>query len=40
MACVTFVLFTKYTHIDYDPQEVSLAKIEEVLDDTGYRVAK
>jgi copper chaperone CopZ len=26
-------------HIDYDPQKVTLAKIEEVLDDTGYTVA-
>lgn len=31
---------TKTVHIDYDPQVVTLAKIEEVLDDTGYTVAK
>ena len=31
---------TKTVHIDYDPQQVTLAKIEEVLDDTGYTVAK
>ena len=30
----------KKVHIDYDPQKVTLAKIEEVLDDTGYTVAK
>lgn len=31
---------TKTIHLTYDPQEVSLAKIEEVLDDTGYTVEK
>jgi copper chaperone len=31
---------TKSIHIDYDSQKVTLAKIEEVLDDTGYAVAK
>jgi copper chaperone len=31
---------TKSVHIDYDPHKVTLAKIEEVLDDTGYAVAK
>ena len=31
---------TKSVHINYDPQKVTLAKIEEVLDDTGYTVAK
>jgi len=31
---------TKAVHIDYDSQKVTLAKIEEVLDDTGYTVAK
>jgi len=31
---------TKSVHIDYDPQKVSLAKIEEVLDDVGYTVEK
>ncbi len=30
----------KAVHIDYDPQQVTLAKIEEVLDDTGYTVAR
>lgn len=29
---------TKAIHINYDPQQVSLAKIEEVLDDVGYTV--
>ncbi len=31
---------TKSVHINYDPQKVTLGKIEEVLDDTGYTVAK
>ena len=31
---------TKTVHITYDPQQVTLAKIEEILDDTGYTVAK
>ncbi len=31
---------TKSVHIDFDPQKVTLVKIEEVLDDTGYAVAK
>lgn len=31
---------TKTVYINYDPQQVTLAKIEEVLDDTGYTVAK
>lgn len=31
---------TKTVHIDYDPRKATLAKIEEVLDDTGYTVAK
>ena len=30
----------KSVFIDYDPQKVTLAKIEEVLDETGYTVAK
>jgi copper chaperone len=30
----------KTVHIDYDSQKVTLAKIEEVLDDIGYTVAK
>ena len=30
----------KTVHIDYDSQKVPLAKIEEVLDDTGYTVAR
>ncbi|MEO6892805.1 MAG: heavy-metal-associated domain-containing protein [Ktedonobacteraceae bacterium] len=30
----------KTVHITYDPQKVTLAKIEEVLDDTGYTIAK
>jgi copper ion binding protein len=31
---------TKSVHLIYDPQKVSLEKIEEVLDDTGYTVEK
>ncbi len=31
---------TKSVYVDYDPQKVTLTKIEEVLDDTGYTVAK
>jgi copper chaperone len=31
---------TKTVHIDYDSQRVTLAKIEEVLDEIGYTVAK
>ena len=31
---------TKTIRIDYDPRKVTLAKIEEVLYDTGYTVAK
>jgi len=30
----------KTVHIEYDPQQVTLAKIEEVMDDVGYTVAK
>ncbi len=31
---------TKTVHVTYDPQEVTLPKIEEALDDIGYTVAK
>jgi copper chaperone len=31
---------TKTVHIDYDPEIVTKAQIEEVLDDTGYTVEK
>jgi copper chaperone len=31
---------TKTVHIDYNRQKVTLAKIEEVLDEIGYTVAK
>ncbi len=31
---------TRTVQIDYDPQKVTLTKIEEILDDTGYTVAK
>jgi len=31
---------TTTVHVTYDPGVITLAKIEEVLDDTGYTVAK
>ena len=31
---------TKTVHVDYDPQKLTLKKIEAVLDDVGYTVAK
>lgn len=31
---------TKSVHISYDPQKVTLEKIEEVMDEEGYTVAK
>jgi copper chaperone len=31
---------TKSVHISYDPQKVTLDKIEEVMDDEGYAVEK
>lgn len=31
---------TKSVHLSYDPQQVTLNKIEEVLDDIGYTVAE
>ncbi len=31
---------TKTVHVDYDPKQVTVDKIEEVLDDVGYTVAK
>jgi copper chaperone len=31
---------SKMVNLTYDPQKVTLAKIEEVLDDIGYTVAK
>jgi copper chaperone len=31
---------TKTVHITYDPEMITFAKIEEILDDTGYTVAK
>ena len=31
---------TKSVHIEYDPQKVTVARIEEVMDDVGYTVAK
>ena len=33
-------ILTKTVHVDYDPQKLALTKIEEVLDDVGYTVAK
>jgi copper chaperone len=37
---VTVDIPTKTVHVEYDPQQVTLAKIEEVMDDVGYTVAK
>ena len=37
---VTVDIPTKTIHLNYDPQKVSLAKVEEALDDIGYTVAK
>lgn len=31
---------TKTVHLRYDPNQVTMAKVEEVLDDIGYTVAK
>ena len=31
---------TKTVHVNYNPQKVNVAKIEEVLDDIGYRALK
>lgn len=31
---------TKSVHVEYDPQKVTVAKIEEIMDDVGYTVAK
>ena len=31
---------TKMVHVEYNPQQVTLATIEEVMDDVGYTVAK
>jgi copper chaperone CopZ len=37
---VTVDIPTKTVHIEYNPQKVTLEKIEEVLDDTGYTMAR
>jgi copper chaperone len=37
---VTVDIPSKVVNLTYDPQKVALAKIEEVLDDIGYTVAK
>jgi copper chaperone len=31
---------SKTVHVNYDPKQITLPKIEEVLDDIGYTVAK
>ncbi|MFL5624807.1 MAG: heavy-metal-associated domain-containing protein [Ktedonobacteraceae bacterium] len=31
---------SKTVHLRYDPSKVSLEKVEEVLDDAGYTIAK
>lgn len=37
---VTTDIPTKTVHLRYDPSQVSLEKVEAVLDDEGYTVAK
>ena len=37
---VTVDIPNKTVQVVYDPQQVTLAKIEEVMDDVGYTVAK
>jgi copper chaperone len=37
---VTVDIPAKTVHIKYDPQLVTLARIEEVMDDVGYTVTK
>ena len=37
---VTVDILTKTVHVEYDPQQVTLAKIEGVMDEAGYTVAK
>jgi len=31
---------TKSVHVEYDPQKVTVGRIEEVMDDVGYTVEK
>jgi len=38
--CVKVDIPAKTVDISYDPEKVTLTKIEEVLDDVGYTVAK
>ncbi|HEY7122800.1 MAG TPA: cation transporter [Ktedonobacterales bacterium] len=40
VAAVSTDIPSKTVHLRYDPQQVTLGKIEEVLDDAGYTVAK
>jgi copper chaperone len=37
---VSVDILAKTVHIEYDPQQVTLTKVEEVMDDVGYIVAK
>ena len=37
---VTVEIPTKTVHVEYDPKLVTVAKIEEVMDDVGYTVTK
>ncbi len=37
---VTVDIPAKTVHVEYDPKLVTLAKIEEVMDDVGYTIAK
>ncbi len=40
VANVTVDIAAKTVHVEYNPKLVTQAKIEEVLDDVGYTVAK
>jgi copper chaperone len=40
VAAVNTDIPSKTVHLRYDPQQVPLGKIKEVLDDVGYTVAK
>jgi len=37
---VNITIPTKTVHVEYDPQRVNQAQIEETLDDIGYTVAR
>ena len=37
---VSVNISARTVHVEYDPRQVTLAKIEEVMDDVGYTVTK